>query len=101
MRKSLLALLVVLLPACAAAQGTVTSPTAPVPRGPDTPIATVPGGTATVTPPLPSNTMPTPAVDSAGANRSSTDSSTGEAKPPIGAPRLPGEPSNPPTGPND
>lgn len=104
MRKSLLALLTVLLPACAAAQGTATPPTAPAasPRGPDTPTSTIPGGTATVTPTLiPSNDAPIPAVDSSGANRSTAGSASGEAKAPIGAPRLPGEPSNPPTGPSE
>jgi len=100
MRNSLIALAAVLAlaPAYGSAQVAATPPavsigTTPAPRGPDTPVATVPAQPANVDLPLPS-------VDSSGANRSS-ESTTGEAKPPIGAPRLPGEPMNPPTGPDD
>lgn len=104
MRNSLLALAVLaLVPASAGAQvsgapsaGTVGSTAAP--RGPDTPVAKVPG-TVRVEPP--NVTPPLPSVDSSGANRSSDLSTTGEAKAPIGAPRLPGEPSHLPTGPDD
>lgn len=103
MRNSLLALAVLaLVPASAGAQvagtpaGTVGSMTAP--RGPDTPVAKVPG---TVRAEPPNVTPPLPSVDSSGANRSSDLSTTGEAKAPIGAPRLPGEPSHLPTGPDD
>ncbi len=108
MRKSLLGLVIVLLPACATAQVSSAPPAAaPVrgataPKGPDTPVSTIPGASPTVAPaPVPSNDTPIPAVDSSGANRSATESTTGEAKAPIGAPRLPGEPANPPTGPDE
>ena len=67
------------------------------PRGMDTPVARVPG---TVRSEPPNVNPPLPSVDSSGANRSN-DSATGEVKAPIGAPRLPGEPVNPPTGPDD
>ncbi|HLZ67300.1 MAG TPA: hypothetical protein VKQ29_13795 [Aliidongia sp.] len=67
------------------------------PRGRDTPVPSVPG-TVRAEPPNVTPTLPT--VDSSGANRSN-ESTTGEVKPPVGAPRLPGEPQNPPTGPDD
>lgn len=67
------------------------------PRGMDTPVTKVPG---TVRSEPPNLNPPLPTVDSSGANRSN-DSATGEVKPPIGAPRLPGEPINPPSGPDD
>jgi hypothetical protein len=103
MRDSLLALAVLaLVPTYAGAQVAGTPPAVsvgtPAPRGPDTPVATVPG---TVRAEPPNVNPPLPSVDSSGANRSSDMSTTGEAKAPIGAPRLPGEPSNPPTGPDD
>jgi hypothetical protein len=104
MRNSLLALAVLaLVPASAGAQVAGTPPAVSVgtptaPRGPDTPVAKVPG---TVRAEPPNVNPPLPSVDSAGANRSSDLSTTGEAKAPIGAPRLPGEPSHLPTGPDD
>jgi hypothetical protein len=96
--------LAALVPAAALAQTAGAPPSVSAgaagntaPSGADTPVATVPG-TGRAEPP---NASPgTPTVDSSGANRSN-DSTTGEVKPPIGAPRLPGEPMNPPTGPND
>ncbi len=103
MRKLLLALAAVaLVPAYGGAQVAATPPavsigTTAAPRGPDTPVATVPGAA----PVQPANIdLPLPSVDSSGANRSNS-STTGEAKPPVGAPRLPGEPMNPPTGPDE
>ena len=104
MRKSLLVLAVLALaPAFALAQVAGKPPAAavaspPAPSGPDTPTAAIPGAPNTA---MPANVdLPLPSVDSAGTNRSSS-STTGEVKPPIGAPRLPGEPINPPSGPND
>ncbi len=101
MRNSLLALAVLaLVPAYAGAQVAGTSPAVSVgsaPRGPDTPATTVPG---TVRAEPPNVNPPLPSIDSSGANRSDS-STTGEVKAPIGAPRLPGEPLNPPTGPQD
>jgi hypothetical protein len=101
---SLAALAVVaLVPAYASAQvsGTPAAAGKTAPSGTDTPAATVPG-TVRLDPSIrPSNVdAPLPTVDGSGANRSNS-STTGEVKAPIGAPRLPGEPSNPPTGPND
>ena len=94
MRNSLVALAVLaLVPAYAGAQVAGTSPAVSVgsaPRGPDTPVTTVPG---TVRAEPPNVNRPLPSVDSSGANRSSDMSTTGEARAPIGAPRLPGEPS--------
>ena len=106
MRKSVLALgatLMLILPAAlpAGAQVAPSPPAGVAPRGADTPVAPVPGAGPSIPPnALPATATPLPSVDSGGANRSS-DSATGEAKPPIGAPRLPGEPANPPTGPED
>jgi hypothetical protein len=104
MRASLAAFaLVALAPAYASAQATGTPPTAAgrtAPSGTDTPVAAVPGGPPVSVSSQSSIDAPLPTVDSSGANRSRT-STTGEAKAPIGAPRLPGEPSNPPTGPDD
>jgi len=103
MRNSLSALATLaLVPAYASAQVAATPPavsvgTTTAPSGPDTPVATVPG---TVRAEPPNVSPPLPSVDSSGANRSN-ESTTGEAKAPIGAPRLPGEPANPPTGPDD
>jgi len=104
MRNSLLVLAVIALaPAYAQAQ-VAPKPAAPViasppaPSGADTPAAAVPGASGTSTTANVDLTLPT--IDSAGANRSNS-STTGEAKPPIGAPRLPGEPLNPPSGPAD
>jgi hypothetical protein len=103
MRNSLLALAALaLVPAYASAQIAGTPPAAAgrvAPSGTDTPATTVPG-TVQAAPPIVVST-PSPPIDSSGANRSSALSSTGEAKAPIGAPRLPGEPSNPPSGPQD
>lgn len=102
MRNSLLALAVLaFVPAYAGAQVAGTPPSVSVgsaPRGADTPATTVPG---TVRAEPPNVNPPLPSVDSSGANRSSDMSTTGEARAPIGAPRLPGEPSNPPSGPDD
>lgn len=105
MRNSLLVLAVLALaPAYAQAQVAGKPPAAaavaspPTPSGADTPTAAIPGAPGTASP---ANVdLPLPSVDSAGANRSSL-STTGEAKAPIGAPRLPGEPLNPPSGPSD
>ena len=104
MQKSLLVLAVLALaPAYAQAQIAGTPPSAavatpPTPSGADTPTTAIPGAPNLA---KPANVdLPLPSVDSAGANRSSS-STTGEVKPPIGAPRLPGEPLNPPSGPSD
>ena len=105
MRNSLLALAALaLVPIGAAAQVAGTPPAAsvgpaPAPSGTDTPVATVPG-TVRSAPPTSNESLPLPSVDSSGANRSN-ESITGQVKAPIGAPRLPGEPSNPPTGPDE
>lgn len=93
--------LVAVAPALAMAQMTGAPSSAgaaggTAPRGMDTPVAKVPG---TVRSEPPNVAPPLPSVDSSGVNRSN-DSATGEVKPPIGAPRLPGEPVNPPTGPD-
>ena len=104
MRNSLLVLAVLaLVPAYAQAQVAAKPPAAavaspPAPSGADTPTAAIPGAPGTAATANVDLTLPT--VDSAGANRSNS-STTGEVKPPIGAPRLPGEPLNPPSGPND
>ncbi len=104
MRNSLLVLAVLALaPVYAQAQVAGKPPAAavaspPTPSGADTPTAAIPGTPAVS---APANVdLPLPSVDSAGANRSNS-STTGEVKAPIGAPRLPGEPLNPPSGPSD
>ena len=102
MRKPLSALyaLLAIAPLAAFAQ-TTTSPS-PVPTsaagvtapsGADTPVSPVPGA-----PSEPSNAQP-PTIDSSGVNQSSAHNATGAVMPPPGAPRLPGVPMNPPTGP--
>ncbi|HEV2675606.1 MAG TPA: hypothetical protein VGV37_13765 [Aliidongia sp.] len=102
MRKSSLAALALLLasPGYALAQTAgapaVTAPHttgAVAPSGTDTPVTSVPGIRLE-----PANT-PLPTVDGSGVNQSGDTSNTGAVMPPAGAPRLPGVPMNPTTGP--
>lgn len=67
---------------------------ATAPSGTDTPVAPVAGTR------LDPADRPLPTVDGSGVNQSSDTSSTGAVMPPVGAPRLPGVPLNPPTGPS-
>ncbi len=91
--------LMVMAPLAAAAQTSGVPAVPPrvggtiAPSGTDTPVAPVPGTTASPA----QSSFPT--VDSSGANQSSENNATGAAMPPAGAPRLPGTPMTPPTGP--
>lgn len=66
---------------------------ATAPSGTDTPLSPVAGTRSE-----PANTS-LPTVDGSGVNQSSDSSATGAVMPPVGAPRLPGVPLDPPTGP--
>ncbi len=97
---SAICIALLLLPVMAVAQ--TGTPTAIPPRaagaappsGNDTPVAPIAGTSTDPTGPS------LPRVDSSGVNQSSANSATGQVMPPAGAPRLPGEPMTPPTGPD-